>query len=309
MDLFPKVSNLRKQHQMINEKLLPFLKSSSVVHLDIPCHLNIGDLLIDLGTSEFISENNINCIGRYSACEQKFLKADQFPSGTTLLLHGGGNFGDLYKLHQDFRKKILIKYQKNKIIILPQSVHYENKTNFIEDARIFNNHSQLLICARDEASYNFLAKEISTSKLCLLPDMATCLVDTLQHNNHSNNNKLIFRRRDKEKKHNQLTNESDSFFDWDDLITKNEENNMLQCKKIFKKSKWRVLHNLATRKHILLRNQLTEKAIEHFLKYDTIDTDRLHGLILAQLLNKKVIMRDNSYGKLNNYFKTWLKDF
>lgn len=44
------------------------------------------------------------------------------------------------------------------------------------------------------------------------------------------------------------------------------------------------------------------------LKFRTagcIDTDRLHGMILAQLLGLPFIARDNSYGKLGRYLDAW----
>ena len=75
---------------------------------------------------------------------------------------------------------------------------------------------------------------------------------------------------------------------------------------LLRKSKWRLIRNIVIYKHRMLRDQLIQRAVQHFLKYNAVDTDRLHGLILAQLLNRSVIMRDNSYNKLSNYVETWL---
>ena len=42
-----------------------------------------------------------------------------------------------------------------------------------------------------------------------------------------------------------------------------------------------------------------------FCEYDTVFTDRLHGMIFAALLNRKFEILDNSYGKPSNYKECW----
>jgi pyruvyl transferase EpsO len=40
----------------------------------------------------------------------------------------------------------------------------------------------------------------------------------------------------------------------------------------------------------------------------TVVTDRLHGVLLALHLGRRVIAVDNNYGKLSSYLDTWLTD-
>ena len=42
--------------------------------------------------------------------------------------------------------------------------------------------------------------------------------------------------------------------------------------------------------------------------YKHIYTNRLHGAILAMLLNKQVTIIDNNYGKNSSFYHTWLND-
>ena len=79
-----------------------------------------------------------------------------FSENVIILLQGGGNFGNLYREHADFRKKIISAYPRNKIIILPQSVFYNDSNLIQEDAVFYANYSNVIICARDEYSYHFL---------------------------------------------------------------------------------------------------------------------------------------------------------
>ena len=52
--------------------------------------------------------------------------------------------------------------------------------------------------------------------------------------------------------------------------------------------------------------QMLEPAIRLICRHDRIITDRLHVMLLAQMLNKNVTVLDNNlYGKLLNYYSTW----
>lgn len=47
------------------------------------------------------------------------------------------------------------------------------------------------------------------------------------------------------------------------------------------------------------------KSVEMFCNHKIIYTDRLHGHILACLLNKEHYILDNSYGKNSSYIEQW----
>lgn len=49
-------------------------------------------------------------------------------SNVVILLHGGGNFGDIYGSSQKFRKDVIELYPDNKIIILPQTIYFKIRT-------------------------------------------------------------------------------------------------------------------------------------------------------------------------------------
>ena len=53
-----------------------------------------------------------------------------------------------------------------------------------------------------------------------------------------------------------------------------------------------------------------ERQSQNFInEYDEIYTTRLHGYILSVLLDKKVNLIDNSYGKNSTFYNTWMKEF
>ncbi len=58
-----------------------------------------------------------------------------------------------------------------------------------------------------------------------------------------------------------------------------------------------------------VRDKHIADGINLISKYPEVFTDRLHGCILAVLLNKKVVLIDNSYGKNSEFYNAWMKNF
>src|SRR5690606_20532540 len=94
-------------------------------------------------------------------------------SSDVILLHGGGNFGDVWRLNQNFRNKIIKDFRNNRVIIFPQTIHYSGENDYVEqDANLFNSHPDLTICVRDKVSYDFARDKFHNCNIILLPDMA-----------------------------------------------------------------------------------------------------------------------------------------
>jgi pyruvyl transferase EpsO len=54
------------------------------------------------------------------------------------------------------------------------------------------------------------------------------------------------------------------------------------------------------------RDKMIQDAVTYFLGYERVRTNRLHAMLLALLLGRKVNAFDNSYGKLTRYIDAWL---
>lgn len=168
MNFSGKVAFLR---DLIVNTLTPLI-SDSYVLWDLPYYTNIGDILIWEGTENFLKQLSSQCI---SKCSYQTFSYKPLPKDTTILLQGGGNFGDLWRVHQEFRLKIVELYPDNKIIILPQSVHYQDTKILERDAELMGKHSNLTICVRDTKSWDILGSYFYKNNLLLLPDMAFCI--------------------------------------------------------------------------------------------------------------------------------------
>src|SRR5674476_746345 len=80
---------------------------SEVVLLDTPRHKNSGDSLIWMGELRYMSDLGIQV--RYHTDIGRYFREDlrRVSSRTPILLHGGGNLGDLYPRHDEFRRLII----------------------------------------------------------------------------------------------------------------------------------------------------------------------------------------------------------
>ena len=138
----------QKLNRLIRQSLTPLIPGDYLL-LDLPYYSNIGDNLIWRGTEDFLKGLSCKCLGRHS---QKTFKFRPLPKDCTILLLGGGNFGDIWRSHQEFRLQVIESYPDNHIIILPQTIYYESEATFEEDIKRLNRHQQLTVCVRYQHS-------------------------------------------------------------------------------------------------------------------------------------------------------------
>ncbi len=280
-----------------------------VVYLDYPVHLNIGDSLIEAGTDQFFKRLGYKVIGRRSAYDFGTIAQRKVPANCTILLHGGGNFGDLYPLHQKFRDYVIAAYPRHRIVMLPQTLHFNSPVALAACAESYGRHPDLHLCLRDEISMR-TARQHFRNPSHLVPDMAHLLWEPLaaaRARPHGNAT-LLFARQDKESRLISMPGPStpQRGLDWSDLIGYEDKAAYytllnLHCRRgpsggVFS------LHPLWR----LFRNRLIAKGVRFLADYETIVTDRLHMGLLGLLLGRHVTMADNSYGKLSNYHAAWL---
>ncbi|MGE0239250.1 MAG: polysaccharide pyruvyl transferase family protein [Parvibaculaceae bacterium] len=293
-------------------------KARPIIYLDYPMHGNVGDLLIHAGTDRFFADHGYDVIGYFSIHEfclthrpgrpLVFFKEsvrrldDLVGTGATIVFHGGGNLGDLYRDYQMFRELVIARYPEAPTVILPQSIHFEDSANRAATARLFAAHRQLYIFARDRDSLDFARNECGCPA-ALMPDMAHALWGSLPRHRGSPDRVLNFRRRDKEAAGG-LAEASDTF-DWDDL-TNAADRGMIRLLRKLQSVEFPSRHVVPS--HVLwrwYRDHLLRRSVRLVGGHGGIVTDRLHGMILGALLAMPVTCEDNSYGKLSRYYREW----
>lgn len=274
-----------------------------VSYLDIPLHANTGDQLIYQGTLKFLKDNKIK-IQNISTAHNKPRKYNS----EIIILHGGGNFGDLYRLHQNYREEIVKLNPDKKIVILPQTIYFENLAEQEKSAAIFIEHRNVHLYVRDRRSLE-IAKKF-TDKAYIMPDMAHWLYGSMVKKNIQKYQLLTIRRQDVEKGgHKQDESEDLNPYDWGTMLPLP----LLKVVNIYVKLSRKILKVLPfdlTSKIVIniwkiLSKLMINKTVETYNRYDSISTDRLHGHILSMLLDKNNIVIDNSYGKNYAYTALW----
>ncbi len=281
-----------------------------VVYLDYPMHTNVGDLLIMMGTLAFLEKHGRRV--RFSGTWKNTPRRGRFPVGPddVILLHGGGNFGDLYPYHQKFRERVIAEFPDNKIIVLPQSVHFDDAAELERAAERMLRHPDLTVFVRDYWSEGVLRPYFAERVRCA-PDMAHQLwphfAALAGAPAAGAPRPLFFMRRDKEARPHfpAFAPHAAEFLDWSDIVPR-----------AFSRMT-RLFVYLAHAEYLLGRNfrlgpaycrqaaHSVDGVIRSLNARDVWLTSRLHGSLAGLLLGKPVFVVDNAQRKLTNYLATW----
>lgn len=299
--------------EIFEKNLFPLITNDYIL-LDLPYFTNVGDVLIWQSTLDLLKDIKYKCI--YSSSIETYQK-QSLPQEYIIILMGGGNWGDLWIRHHNFRRQILNDYPNNPIIQLPQSVFFKNPTYLQEDINLFSKHKGgITICLRDENSYNFISKTYNNVKTLLLPDLVLtfninkytirqkgkgvlfnkrCDIEAITYTNHNIPLEAIVK-------------------DWPTIeklpLAIKIYNKLIPCiKKIDSYLKTNAYHFITDYLYKKkFKNIIIQSGISFVNKYEIIYSTRLHVAILATLLGKKVYAIDNSYGKIKGVYNLWMKN-
>ena len=141
---------------------------------DCPHHSNLGDLLIWLGTNETLRHLDQPVKAKSTLELADVRRWPHVGTNDAIVMHGGGNFGDLYPAHQTLREQVVRNFPNNDVYLLPQSVHFSSDSAMRKSLRQLQMHDRLTIYLRDHESVQMLRPYIS-DRVCLMPDMAHAL--------------------------------------------------------------------------------------------------------------------------------------
>ncbi len=288
-------------------ELIP--RGNPVVFLDYPVYLNVGDLLIEKGTEAFFRAFDYQLAMVRSAYDCGVEQFAAVPPEATIVLQGGGNFGDLYDLHQQFRERVVAQCRRNRIVLLPQTIHFELPSKVADCAKVFAAHPDLHICLRDETSCDFFRRHFP-NPVYLFPDMAHFLWDEMAPHRQATGERdtLLFMRVDKEEcpfayepAYGQIP------IDWLDIINPLDRVAFGLLHRLHRCHRDLLPHHEIHPFWRVYREHLVRKAIRTLAPHKMVVTNRLHMALLGLLTGRNVGIADNSYGKLSAYHACWLK--
>lgn len=293
-----------QQLKSLIQKSLTPLVTHDYRYLMMCDHQNVGDSLIMKGEFDFLSTiKNVKC-KEYTTMWSFENRKPTIPKDDLLIMRGSGSFGDIWPTAPNFWKFVMQNYPENPILFMPQTIFFNEKKNFEEIASLINSHKKIILCLRDSASFA-IAQKFFHCKSYLIPDMAFCMRTNFTTNLRTNKT-LLVKREDKEYKaspliYNLLTEKQITISDWPTVSNFSKVEYMK--KKLLEKKCYQI-YDMFIR--IIYSNYAINQGIKFLRPFSKIYTTRMHAGILAMMMGKETTFIDNSYGKIRNFFNTWL---
>jgi exopolysaccharide biosynthesis predicted pyruvyltransferase EpsI len=293
--------------------LLP--EGSRCALLGFPQHNNVGDNAIWLGEKALLDRLDVELT---YVCDLSTYRRDRLlaavPEGT-ILLHGGGNLGDVWPVHQAFRERVIEDFPSHRIIQLPQSIHFAGAVAMQRARAVFSSHRDLFVLARDHASAA-AARELG-ARAAICPDMAFAL-RRLRAVGQPVVDVLWLARSDVEASSRMapLAEQDVEVRDWllpasDRRLARRLAGARVRFREAVNRQLERdgrvtaALTPVATRFFDQLARRRVSNGCELLRRGRVVITDRLHGHILSLLLGIPHVTLDNSYGKLTRFLETF----
>jgi exopolysaccharide biosynthesis predicted pyruvyltransferase EpsI len=296
---------IAKLQHKIDETLKPLLDGRPFALVDFPDHSNVGDSAIWLGETVFFAKHGstpayCSNLKTHVSDEMKNAIGDG-----TIFLHGGGNFGTIWKAHQDFRIDLLRRFPGQRIVQLPQSIHFDSPNNVHETAKAIAAHGNFVLLVRDQPSLDF-ARRHFRCQTSLCPDMAFYM-GALKRKPPTLDLFYLLRT-DLEKSICGLPEHQARAFKVDDWL----EDDRLAIKTTTALSRvWNFgspRDQARFAKYERLAKLRLQRGIDMLSSGRVVITDRLHGHIMSVLLGIPHVALDNNYGKLSNFIEAWTRD-
>lgn len=135
-----------------------------------PTHSNIGDRAIAYAEIEFIANNN-NKAAIIEVPYGEDISNLDVRSGDTIILHGGGNLGDIWPEEEEYRQKIISTYRDEKIILMPQTIFFKNTDLLNKSRSLYASCKDLTLIAREKTSFHIMKENYTKNKVVLIPDI------------------------------------------------------------------------------------------------------------------------------------------
>lgn len=274
--------------------------------LDFPDHANVGDSAIWVGEVAYLRRN----LGRpaaYAATQDvDWARLDRVAQGGAILLHGGGNFGDVWPVHQEFREAVIARYPAARIVQMPQSIHYADSDAIERTARAIARHKAFTLLVRDHESLELASSRFDCDvRLC--PDMAFCM-GPQRRPSAPTHDVLMLLRTDHEARPTGRAPLAPpagwTVDDWLDDGPSFEARVKLRTRlRKLRHGELPLVANARNRSHFLdvRAEHRVARGLAMLSRARFIVTDRLHVHILATLLGVPHVILDNSYGKIRRF--------
>lgn len=253
-----------------------------------PLHSNIGDRAIAYTEMKFLKKRTV-----FPVIEIPYgFDLSRLPRISTkaiILLHGGGNLGDLWFNEEEYRREIMDHFRLNKIVMFPQTVFFNETSNLEDTVNIYGKHKKMTITAREKTSYEIMRKNFANDSI-IIPDIV------MSFNYRRSNDRrgaLFIMRDDKEKT---LT---ESNFN----IVKKSVEDVFKSYVTFSDMDLKLSYEDSA---ALTHKDITMKKLDEYSRHSIVLTDRLHGMIFSLITGTPCIVFGSQTYKTTGVYK-WIE--
>jgi len=306
--------------------LSAFGGATDVALLDAPNQRNVGDSLIWAGEIAYLRRMGLKL--RYVADLNTYDPVQlrlAMPSGV-VLLHGGGNFGDLWLGHQKHREQIVTDLPDYRLVQLPQSIFFASDERAQQANSIIGAHPDFHLLLRDSLSIERAKNVLPSLDPIFCYDMALGYEPPTLRQSASSNDLLIIARQDKEGVSGLHTVGEGWVQGLNTINTDWHSEGLLAVR-------WSIARRAMKLQHRLVRYRKRSKLVPTYPQWvvqrlisslneinitgalrlyataKLIVVDRLHAHVLALLLGIDHVALDNNYQKIGAVFQDYTGRF
>ena len=292
-----KISRDSKKRKFTKRLKASLKKTNSIILLGTPTHCNIGDAAIAQAERDFLEnvgyhvvEITVNEWKKYKKLIIKQVKKE------ILLLHGGGNFGNLWPSEELIREEIISAFPHAHFLLMPQTFFVTDSFCELAQKDMQNkyNDSRFDLFARETYSFEKMISLFPEANCHLVPDIVL-----FEKNNDFYNTSFIKKSVDVLMV---LRSDKEGLLNYDDIVN---------IKKALNKKdlSYRISDILYTSPSIKKedRKKVILQKLEEFASSRVVITDRLHGMIFAFIANVPCIVLQNNNYKIEGVYN-WIKD-
>jgi exopolysaccharide biosynthesis predicted pyruvyltransferase EpsI len=284
-------------------------QASACALVDFPRHRNAGDSAIWLGEAAALRKLGVSV---RASCDRTTYSRSSLRRAVgdhPILLHGGGNLGDLYPTHQQLRERVLTDFRGHPTVQLTQSIHFNDPANLERMRRVVADHGALTIIVRDARS-EAIARENFDARIERCPDLAFA-IGPLARPRPARVPVVRLARIDREAAggDEQLVAPS---FDWLAPPASRRararfaaSDRLLQVAVGGRRMRGLLPPRARKLAYDAYARQNVDRAARLLSGGEVVVTDRLHGHILCALLGIPHVLVDDRYGKVGSFYSSW----
>lgn len=252
-----------------------------IYYFGVPEHSNLGDLAqcycIRRYFEKYFSDYDIIEVFSRNYLDNSFGLRDYLKTAIKpndlIFFQSGYCTQDLGGREDLMHQAVMRDFPHNKMVLLPQTVFFQNPERKEQASRVYDAHEKLLFLARDQVSYEYAKEMFKHIQIEAYPDIVTTLIGQYEYS--FDRDGILFC----------IRNDSEKYYSDGEIYALIKYfSNTLKCDKLDT--------TIRVEPEVIRANlkKYMEEYFEKFAHYKVIITDRYHGTIFSLVSNTPVIV-------------------